>query len=203
MTEKSPLRTCDDIDEVVLNYAEIKGLAMKNPYMKEKMQVETEINKINLLKGNWLDNKESYKNKIESLPIRIKNLEKYINNINLDIKTYKNNKPIDFEITLNNIKFNAKNIKYGEDLMMNLEIFNNINSALFINDIFYKYNTNSNSVTQSRDRNKWLKNLQDAVDVYMFLFYYIKIWHMDTIDNIMKVEKRVKKEISVVIELLK
>ena len=94
-------------------------------------------------------------------------------------------------------------IKYGEDLMMNLEIFNNINSALFINDIFYKYNTNSNSVTQSRDRNKWLKNLQDAVDVYMSLFYYIKIWHMDTIDNIMKVEKRVKKEISVVIELLK
>lgn len=104
---------------------------------------------------------------------------------------------------LNNIKFNAKNIKYGEDLMMNLEIFNNINSALFINDIFYKYNTNSNSVTQSRDRNKWLKNLQDVVDVYMSLFYYIKIWHMDTIDNIMKVEKRVKKEISVVIELLK
>ena len=116
MTEKSPLRTCDDIDEVVLNYAEIKGLAMKNPYMKEKMQVETEINKINLLKGNWLDNKESYKNKIESLPIRIKNLEKYINNINLDIKTYKNNKPIDFEITLNNIKFNDKT-KAGEYFM--------------------------------------------------------------------------------------
>ena len=116
MTEKSPLRTCDDIDEVVLNYAEIKGLAMKNPFIKEKMQVETEINKLNLLKGNWLDAKERYKDKIENLPLRIEKLEKSINNINLDIETYKNNKSTDFEITLNNIKFNDR-AKAGEYFM--------------------------------------------------------------------------------------
>ena len=108
MTEKSPLRACDDIDEVVLNYAEIKGLAMKNPFMKEKMQVETEINKLNLLKGSWLDAKELYKEKIETFPLRIEKLEKSINNINLDIETYKNNKPNDFEITLNGKKFNER-----------------------------------------------------------------------------------------------
>ena len=108
MTEKSPLRACDDIDEVVLNYAEIKGLAMKNPFMKEKMQVETEINKLNLLKGSWLDAKELYKEKIETFPLRIERLEKSINNINLDIETYKNNKPNDFEITLNGKKFNER-----------------------------------------------------------------------------------------------
>lgn len=116
MTEKSPLRACDDIDEVVLNYAEIKGLAMKNPFMKEKMQVETEINKLNLLKGNWLDAKERYKDKIANLPLRIEKLEKSINGINLDIETYKNNKPNDFEITLNNIEFNDRT-KAGEYFM--------------------------------------------------------------------------------------
>ena len=108
MTEKSPLRVCDDIDEVVLNYAEIKGLAMKNPFMKEKMQVETEINKLNLLKGNWLDAKERYKDKIENLPLRIEKLETSIKGITLDIETYKNNKPTDFEIILNSKKFNER-----------------------------------------------------------------------------------------------
>ncbi len=116
MTEKSPLRACDDIDEVVLNYAEIKGLAMKNPFMKEKMQVETEINKLNLLKGNWLDAKERYKDKIEKLPLRIEKLETSIKDINLDIETYKNNKPTDFEITLNNIKFSDR-AKAGDYFM--------------------------------------------------------------------------------------
>lgn len=108
MTEKSPLRSCDDIDEVVLNYAEIKGLAMQNPFMKEKMQVETEINKISLLKANFVDSKERYKKQIENLPTKIEKLTKSIENINLDIETYKANKPIDFEITLNNIKFNDR-----------------------------------------------------------------------------------------------
>nr|WP_317358752.1 DUF4314 domain-containing protein [uncultured Tyzzerella sp.] len=123
MTEKSPLRACDDIDEVVLNYAEIKGLAMKNPFIKEKMQVETEINKLNLLKGNWLDAKERYKDKIEKLPLRIEKLETSIKDINLDIETYRNNKPTDFEITLNNIKFNdrAKAGEYFMELKAKLE----------------------------------------------------------------------------------
>ena len=130
MTEKSPLRACDDIDEVVLTYAEIKGLAMKNPFMKEKMQVETEINKINLLKGNWLDNKERYKHKIENLPTRIENLTKSIENIKLDIETYKNNKTEDFEITLNNIKFDdrTKAGQYFMELKTKIEKEKNTNN---------------------------------------------------------------------------
>ncbi|MDE6357244.1 MAG: hypothetical protein K2L15_01485, partial [Eubacteriales bacterium] len=116
MTEKSPLRSCDDIDEAVLNYGEIKMLGMQNPFMKEKMQVEIEINKINLLKANFIDSKERYKKQIEDLPAKIKGLTKSIENIKLDIETYKNNKPIDFEITLNNIKFNDRT-KAGEYFM--------------------------------------------------------------------------------------
>ena len=104
---------------------------------------------------------------------------------------------------LQQIEFKEKNVKYGEDLMMNLEIFTKIKSALFVNDIYYQYNTNTSSVTQSRDKSKWLRNLQDAIEVYTSLFYYLKIWNMDTVENIKKVEKRVKREIDVIIEILK
>ena len=37
MTSKSPVRSCEDIDEAVLTYAEVKALATGNPYIKEKM----------------------------------------------------------------------------------------------------------------------------------------------------------------------
>ncbi len=50
------------------------------------------------------------------MPAKIKGLTKSIENIKLDIETYKNNKPIDFEITLNNIKFNDRT-KAGECFM--------------------------------------------------------------------------------------
>ena len=88
--------------------------------------------------------------------------------------------------------------------MMNLEIFTNINSAVFLNDIYYYYYTNTNSVTQARNNKaKWIKNLQDAVEVYSSLFYYLKIWKMDTIENIRIVRERLEKEINVIIEILK
>ena len=97
-----------------------------------------------------------------------------------------------------------RKIKYGEDLMMNLEIFTKINSAVFLNDIYYYYNTNLNSVTQSRNNKaKWFKNLEDAIEVYSSLFYYLKIWNMDTIENIKIVKERLKKETDVIIKILK
>lgn len=38
MTSKSPVRSCEDIDEAALSYAEVKALATGNPYIKEKIQ---------------------------------------------------------------------------------------------------------------------------------------------------------------------
>ena len=37
MTSKSPVRSCEDVDEAALTYAEVKALATGNPYIKEKM----------------------------------------------------------------------------------------------------------------------------------------------------------------------
>ena len=40
MTSKSPVRSCEDVDEAALTYAEVKALATGNPYIKEKMDLK-------------------------------------------------------------------------------------------------------------------------------------------------------------------
>lgn len=52
MTSKSPVRSCEDIDEVALSYAEIKALCAGNPAIKEKMDLDIEVSKLRLLKSS-------------------------------------------------------------------------------------------------------------------------------------------------------
>jgi hypothetical protein len=49
MTSKSPVRSAEDIDETALSYAEIKMLATGNPYIKEKMDLDIQVQKLKLL----------------------------------------------------------------------------------------------------------------------------------------------------------
>lgn len=53
MTGRSALRTCEDLDETVLQYAEFKALATSDPRVKEKMEVDNEINRLTVLKSAW------------------------------------------------------------------------------------------------------------------------------------------------------
>ncbi len=46
MTSKSPVRSCEDVDETALSYAEIKALATGNPHIKEKMDLEIEVSRL-------------------------------------------------------------------------------------------------------------------------------------------------------------
>ena len=48
MTSKSPVRSCEDVDEAALTYAEVKALATGNPYIKEKMDLDIQVSKLNL-----------------------------------------------------------------------------------------------------------------------------------------------------------
>jgi len=52
MTSKSPVRSCEDIDETALSYAEIKALCAGNPQIKEKMDLDVEVSKLRLLKAS-------------------------------------------------------------------------------------------------------------------------------------------------------
>ncbi len=53
MTSKSVSRTCEDIDEATLSYAEIKAVATGNPLIKEKMQLENDVQRLKLLKNSY------------------------------------------------------------------------------------------------------------------------------------------------------
>ena len=64
MTSKSPVRSCEDIDETALSYAEIKMLATGNPYIKEKMDLDIQVQKLRLLKSNFLSEKYDLEDKI-------------------------------------------------------------------------------------------------------------------------------------------
>ena len=80
MTSKSPVRSCEDIDEAALSYAEVKALATGNPYIKEKMDLDIQVSKLKLLKANHTsqiyrledDIAKKYPQKINSLTERIK-----------------------------------------------------------------------------------------------------------------------------------
>ena len=52
MTSKSPVRSCEDVDEQALSYAEIKALCAGNPLIKEKMDLDVQVSKLKLLKAN-------------------------------------------------------------------------------------------------------------------------------------------------------
>ena len=52
MTSKNPVRSCEDVDESVLSYAEIKALAAGNPKIKEKMELDVQVAKLRVAKTN-------------------------------------------------------------------------------------------------------------------------------------------------------
>ena len=53
MTSKSISRSCEDIDEATLSYAEIKAVATGNPLIKEKMEVDNEVQRLKMLKASY------------------------------------------------------------------------------------------------------------------------------------------------------
>jgi 3-isopropylmalate/(R)-2-methylmalate dehydratase large subunit len=64
MTSKSPVRSAEDIDETALSYAEIKMLATGNPYIKEKMDLDIQVQKLKMLKSNFLSEKYGLEDKL-------------------------------------------------------------------------------------------------------------------------------------------
>ena len=64
MTSKSPVRSAEDIDDTALSYAEIKMLATGNPHIKEKMDLDIQVNKLKMLKSYYLSQKYDLEDKI-------------------------------------------------------------------------------------------------------------------------------------------
>ena len=58
------MRSCEDVDATALSYAEIKMLAADNPHIKEKMDLDIQVQKLRLLKSNYLSEKYELEDKI-------------------------------------------------------------------------------------------------------------------------------------------
>lgn len=98
MTSKSPARAVDDIDEAALSYAEIKALATGNPYIKEKMDLDIQVSKLQLLKQSFLSQRYDMEDKVtKQYPQDIKRQEQLIAGYEKDIAQVKAHTPSDRE----------------------------------------------------------------------------------------------------------
>ena len=64
MTGKSPVRSCEDVDEQALNYAEIKSLCVSDPRIAEKMNLDLEVSRLEMIKSSYLKNKYQLESRI-------------------------------------------------------------------------------------------------------------------------------------------
>lgn len=92
MTSKSPVRSCEDIDETALSYAEIKALCTGNPHIKEKMDLDIDVQRLRLLKANHLSQRYALEDQIiKELPQEIARYEQYIEGYTSDMDRLKEN----------------------------------------------------------------------------------------------------------------
>lgn len=95
MTDKSPVRSCDDVDEIAIDYAEVKALCAGNPLIKEKIDLETEITKLNVLKSSFLSQKYAVQDKAYTILPREKSVkEAYIDKLKEDVEFAEKEQPL-------------------------------------------------------------------------------------------------------------
>ena len=97
MTSKTPVRSCEDIDEQALSYAEVKALAVDNPYIMEKMTLDVEVARLKLVKANYLSQKYALEDKVlKYFPNEIRFMTERAQGYASDIAVYEQNKTDDF-----------------------------------------------------------------------------------------------------------
>ena len=85
MTSKSPVRSCDDVDEQALSYAEIKALCAGNPLIKEKMDLDVQVAKLKVLKADHQSQKFRLQDKLlTKFPADIRETNAYIDGMKAD-----------------------------------------------------------------------------------------------------------------------
>lgn len=106
MTSKELARNCEDVDETVLNFAEIKAVASGNPLIMEKVQVDSEVTRLRVLKSSYEGKKYILQDALIQYSKRIENVERELEKILEDIQTRDTemSKNASFEITLQGIK---------------------------------------------------------------------------------------------------
>ena len=85
MTSKSPVRSCEDVDEQALSYAEIKALCAGNPLIKEKMDLDVQVAKLKVLKADHQSQKFRLEDKLlTKFPAEIQETNAHIAGLKAD-----------------------------------------------------------------------------------------------------------------------
>lgn len=111
-TDTKIVRSCEDIDEASLSYAEVKALATGNPYIKEKMDLDIQVSRLKLLKANHTS--QIYRlqdNIMKHYPKKISSTKELIAAYGVDIAHYREVKPADkdtFSMTLGDRTYTDK-----------------------------------------------------------------------------------------------
>ena len=88
MSSKSPVRSCDDIDEATLSYAEVKALCAGDPRIKEKMDLDIEVARLKVLEGNHRSSQYRLQDDVNlHFPNKIASTEKMISGFEKDMET--------------------------------------------------------------------------------------------------------------------
>ena len=100
MTSRSPVRSCEDIDDQTLSYAEVKSLATGDPRIKERMDLEMEISKLKLLRASHMNQRFEMQSRLQRIPLEIQSYEQAQMKLEADQAKYMRNKTEDFPITI-------------------------------------------------------------------------------------------------------
>ena len=86
MTSKSPVRSCEDIDETALSFAEIKALCAGDPRIKEKMDLDIEVARLKLMKANHQSQQYRLEDSLlKTFPEQIEQYKGYIEGFEADM----------------------------------------------------------------------------------------------------------------------
>ncbi len=97
MTSKTPARAAEDVDETVLSYAEIKAIAAGDPKIKEKTELDIEVNRLDRLYGAYKENHRKLQREIsEKYPLEIKMSKAAAEGYKKDMEYVNENVPSDF-----------------------------------------------------------------------------------------------------------
>lgn len=88
MTSKSPVRSCEDMDEATLSFAEIKALCAGDPRIKERMDLDVEVSRLKIMKADHQSNQYRLEdNVLKYFPKQIKEAQGFIAGLQTDIQT--------------------------------------------------------------------------------------------------------------------
>lgn len=100
MSGKTPARTCEDVDEMVLNYSEMQALATGDPRIKEKIELDGEVSRLRTLESEHYNNKYKLEDVMRNRKAELALTEKRIVLVKQD-KEFAEKQPDEFSVTLN------------------------------------------------------------------------------------------------------